>query len=295
MNAHRSARARAGFRIALYVLVGVLFAIGTALAVGEFRWRGITRARLARLDALRQAPEPASYSEAELEGLPAPVQRYFRAALRDGQPIIARARLTQRGEILLGEAEDGWRPFTATQTFSPRPPGFLWDARGQAAPGMSVYVHDAYIGGEGVLQGALLGLVTVVDMSGTPEVAEGELMRYLAEGVWIPTALLPSQDVRWEPMDDERARATLVDGETSVSLVFTFGADGLVSSVFADARPRDVGGETVPTPWEGRFGDYVERNGMRIPTSGEVAWQPEGRRLPYWRGHIIEVAYEYAR
>lgn len=295
MNAHRPARARTGYRIVLYALVGALLTVGAALAVGTLRWRELTRARLARLDALRQVPEPATYSEADLEALPPPVQRYFRAVLRDGQPVIARARLTQRGEFLLQEAEDGWRPFGARQTFVTRLPGFLWDARIQAAPGMVVRVHDAYIGGEGVLQGALLGLVTVVDMSGTPEAAEGELMRYLAEGVWIPTALLPNQGVRWEPVDDARARATLVDGETSVSLVFTFGADGLVSSVYAAARPRDLGGETVPTPWEGRFADYVERDGMRIPTHGEVAWQPEGRHLPYWRGRIVEVAYEYAR
>lgn len=295
MNERRRTRARIGFRIATYVAVGALLAIGGALAGGALRWRGLTRARLAQLEALPQPPTPATYSVAELEGLPEPVQRYFRAALRDGQPIITRARLTQRGEFLQQEAEDGWRPFTATQTVRTGPPGFLWDARIASAPGMDVRVHDAYIAEEGLLEGALLGLVTLLHVSGTPEAAEGELMRYLAEGVWAPTALLPSQGVRWEPVDEAHARATLVDGETSVSLVFAFGADGLASSVFAPARPRDVGGEMAPTPWEGRFAKYVERDGMQVPAWGEVEWQPEGRHLPYWRADIVEAVYEYAR
>lgn len=294
MNGRRPTPIPIGLTIGLYVLVGVLLAIGGALAIGALRWRELSRWRVALLDTLRQTPDPAIYSETELEGLPAPVQRYFRAALRDGQPIIARARLTQRGEFLQQEADDGWRPFTATHTVSTRPPGFLWDARIRVAPGIAVRVHDAYIGGRGVLQVAILGLVTVVDISGTPEAAEGELLRYLAEGPWVPTALLPSQGVRWDPVDDSHARATLVDGDTTASLTFTFGADGLVSHVFAAERPRDVGGEMVPTPWEGRFADCVERNGVQIPTLGEVAWQLEGRHLPYWRGRILDVDYTYA-
>ena len=51
-------------------------------------------------------------------------------------------------------------------------------------------------------------------------------------------------------------------------------------------RARDVGGRFEPTPWEGRFADYAERDGMRVPLTGAVAWVlPEGRR-DYWRGRL---------
>ena len=39
------------------------------------------------------------------------------------------------------------------------------------------------------------------------EVAQGELMRFFAEAAWYPTALLPSQGVRWQAVDDTSARA----------------------------------------------------------------------------------------
>ena len=104
------------------------------------------------------------------------------------------------------------------------------------APGMHVFVHDAYVAGEGVLHAALFGLITVADLRGTPEMAEGELMRFLAEAAWYPTALLPSQGVRWDAMDDTSASASLVDAATTVSLEFRFDAEGLIDTVHAAAR-----------------------------------------------------------
>ena len=65
-------------------------------------------------------------------------------------------------------------------------------------PGLAVRVHDAYVAGEGILHPAALGLFTLMDLRGTGEVAQGELMRYLAEAVCTRTALLPGQGVRWE-------------------------------------------------------------------------------------------------
>ena len=56
-----------------------------------------------------------------------------------------------------------------------------------------------------------------------------------------------------------------------------------------------MGGEVVPTTWRGRFWNYEERGGMRVPLDGEVAWLlPEGEK-PYWRGRITEISYEFAR
>ena len=40
----------------------------------------------------------------ELEGLPAPVQRYFRAVLTDGQPIIARVTVELAGAFNMSAA-----------------------------------------------------------------------------------------------------------------------------------------------------------------------------------------------
>jgi hypothetical protein len=263
-------------------------------ACGSWRWQKGSAALRARLEASRTAPSPSRYHESELHGLPAPVQRYFRAALKDGQPVIAAATVEHSGTFNMSEGAAQWKPFTSEQRVITQRPGFDWDARIMMFPGVPVHVHDAYVAGAGMLRGAILGLIPVVDMADSPELARGELMRFFAEAVWYPTALLPSQGVTWQAVDDRSARATLSDGSISITLTFGFQDDGLIASVYAEARGRSAGGKTVNTPWQGRFWNHAAQSGMRVPLEGEVAWMlPEGAK-PYWRGTTTALAYEFA-
>lgn len=120
-------------------------------------------------------------------------------------------------------------------------------------------------------------------------------MRFFAEAAWYPTALLPSQGVRWDAVDEKSAKATLEDGDTKLTMLLTFTEVGLIDTVRAEARGRTVGGKVIPTPWQGRFWNYKQRAGMLIPLDGEVMWLlPDGPK-PYWRGHIDEIVYELAQ
>lgn len=87
-------------------------------------------------------------------------------------------------------------------------------------PGLTVHVHDAYVDRKGILEPALLGFVSFVRLHGRGEVARGELMRSMAETVWCPTVLLPSQAMRWQPIDERGTRATLVGGQCSPGVRF---------------------------------------------------------------------------
>ena len=270
-------------------------------AFGAWRWAASTRALIERLEAARSPVVVARYNAArELDGLPAPVQRFFRAALKDGQPIVAALAIEHRGTFnLTAEGRDQWKPFTSTQRVVTRRPGFVWDGRVSAVPGVAVHVHDAYIAGEGILHPAVLGLLTLTDLRGTGTepggVAQGEFLRYLAETAWYPSALLPSQGARWSAVDTQSAEVTLGDGAVSATMLFRFDAQtGLIDSVRAETRGRAVGNAVVMTPWEGRWSDYAERDGMKVPTKGEVAWlMPEGRK-PYWRGEVTRLDFSLA-
>lgn len=160
---------------------------------------------------------------------------------------------------------------------------------------MPVRVHDAYVAGEGILHASLLGLFTVADLRDTDDMAEGELMRFFAEAAWYPTALLPSQGVRWEAVDDHSAHATLTEGDIPTTMLFTFTEQGLIDTVSAESRGRVVDGKGVGTPLRDRFWNCNERSGMRVPLNGEVAWLPPEGAKPYWRGRITEIVYEFPR
>lgn len=179
----------------LLVVLGLVVVLAGAILYGKVGWNSGTRELRDRLEAARLPIEPKVFDRRELEHLPAPVQRYFRAVLEDGQSIVAAVAVEHTGDAV----------------------------------------------------------------------------------------------------DDQSARATLNDGDLTITLLFSFTEDGLIDTVSADARPRVVGGTVAPAPWQGRFWNYAVRDGMRVPLDGEVAWLlPEGVK-PYWRGHITKLSYEFAR
>jgi hypothetical protein len=280
-------------RTLIIIVLDLVVVLVGALLYGAYRWNAGAQELRARLDAARAPARPRTVDFRELERLPAPIQRYSRLVLEEGQPMVAGARVRHRGTFNMGETADQWKPFTSDQKVVTRRLGFDWDGRVAMMPGPPVRVHDAYLAGEGILHASLLGLFSLVDIRGTGDVAEGELVRFLAEAAWYPTALLPSQGVRWEAVDGHSAYPTLTEGDLYIRMFFTFDEQGLIETVRAEARGRTAGGEVVPTPWQGRFWNYEERGGMRVPLHGEVAWMlPEGEK-PYWRGRITEIAYEF--
>lgn len=270
-----------------------LVGAGTALALwsGAAGWNAETARQVEKLKQPAQTNEANTVSFKSLENLPAPVARYFRFALKDGQPFVRTAKIKIAGEFNLN---DRWIPFDSTEHFSANPPAFIWDAEMRMNPLMTVRVRDAYLDGRGAMTGKIFGLFPVVDARDDAKLDTGALMRYLAEAVWLPTALLPSENVRWSAIDENRALATLTDGATIVSLEFIFNDADEITGVFSPARFREMNGEYKPFPWAGRFANYREYGGMRIPSEGEVEWQTPEKREPYWRGRIVEARYDFA-
>ncbi len=276
------------------VVVGVVAVFVAAKLYGMSRWSAETQSLRSTLDSGRAPVVSKTVDFGELSGLPAPVQRYFRSVLTEHRPVITGVRLRHHGTFNMSETAEQWKPFSSDQEVVTRRPGFDWDGRIQMLPGVPVHVHDAYVVGDGVLHAALLGAITVANVRGGGDIARGELMRFLAEATWYPTALLPSQGVRWSAIDDRAALATLEDGPASVTLRFTFLPEGSIDTVDADARPRMVGGALVQSPWHGRFWNYEDHEGIRVPVDGEVSWLlPEGAK-PYWRGHLTQIAFTRA-
>ena len=279
----------------LIVIVGLVAIVAVLFIVGSRRWESVGKEMRVNLEAARLPIAGKTYDSKELMGLPAPVQRYFQAVLKDGQPIVAAVDIRHSGTFNMSATGEQWKRFTSTQRVITQRPGFDWEARIEMMPGLTARVHDAYIAGEGVLHATLFGLVSLANLRGTPEIAQGELMRFLAEAAWYPTALLPSQGVEWMASDDFSAKATLRDGETTVTLLFRFDDNGLIESVRAEARGRTVAGTVIPTPWEVRWNNYELRDGMHIPTGGAVAWMPPEGTKPYFRARITSLRYEFAQ
>lgn len=241
---------------------------------------------------IANAQTPARYDPEQLEGLPEHVRRYFHFALKPGQPMIARARIAQRGEF--ANKPNRWAKFTATETFTTQPPGFSWDAKISMAPLLSMHVRDGYQNGEGALVAKILGVLPVANEHGNAQVNAGELMRYLSELPYLPTAMLPGNGVHWTAIDDEWAQATLVDSKTRVCIDVRIDERGAMVEVEAERYFLESDGSATLRPWHGRWLEYTQASGMMIPKAGEVSWLLPSGPFPYWRATTRSAEYDFS-
>lgn len=274
-------------------LVALAVLYGGLVILGAWRWNIATSALIARLESSDTSGHAVRYDAREIAGLPAPVRRYFELALTDGQPIVRAADISMTGRFNMSLDAPQWKPFTSQQHVVTNRPGFVWNARIMLFPGFPVRVYDAYVEGMGILTPSIFGLFSVGGVSGTGEIARGELMRWFAECAWYPTALLPSQGIEWEVVDATAAKASMTEGPIRLQMLFRFGDDGLISGIHVDAREGMLAGQAVIMPWEGRFSGFRRQDGMLIPFYGEVAWiTPQGEKS-YFRGTVTQLTYRF--
>jgi hypothetical protein len=270
------------------VLGAGVIVVGTLLLSLEIGWRRQQRALTAQIDRLRSMARAAGVLPSEplpSNALPVPVARYLRWALRTNADI-QEVRITQTGTLRTDVRSERWMPFDAEHVVVPRAAGFVWNARVSVAPLVHVRVRDALVAGRGSGRVALLSAFTVGADADTPQMNAGALHRYLAEAVWYPVALQPSTRLRWKEIDGTRALATLTDHGVTVSLEFRFAETGEISGIYTPARWGRFTDGYRQVPWEGHFRDYQERDGMVVPTEGDVGWYVDDKWQAVWKGRI---------
>ncbi len=241
------------------------------------------------LTLLQQGKQPSSglITETRLLGLPAVVQRYLRYTQIIGKEPIRTVRLKQRGSFRIKEGQK-WLPLVAEQYYSVQPPAFLWHGVIKQNPLLPISARDSFSNGHGSLRVKLLSFIPLVDAHGS-EADQGELLRYLSEIVWFPTAWL-SPAIEWQALDERSARATIQHGAVTASVVLFFNEQDQLTRMIAQ-RYRLVNGQCALEQWETLGGEYREINGVRIPVKAEAIWKLRSGDFSYFRGEITEIVY----
>lgn len=229
----------------------------------------------------------------KLENVPAPVARYLRRALRDRHLMIQHAELRQAGTLRTDAKKERWMPFTARHNVVPGRTEFVWEARVKAFPFVHLDVRDSYVAGQGAGDVKIFSAFTLAHQEGGEPVNAGSLHRYLAEAVWYPTALLPSEALQWSPIDETKALATLTHAGTTVSLEFWFNTSGAVAAIYTPGRWGSFPEGYKELPWEGRFHDYRLHGGLLVPSWAEVGWHIDGAWRCVWNGRVESVRYDF--
>lgn len=218
-------------------------------------------------------------------------------------PFARYCRISQKGKFLLnGKYID----FTANQEFSTRSQhaGFVWDANmtmkeciGWKLP---IHVRDAYVSGMGVLKAQMPFGLPIMRMTDSPDLNEGELLRWCSEAVLFPLALVwvakseEGTTLKWHPSDDENA-ATLEFSHSGTNCTLHFNFDPqthLVTSMHT-MRPRMNGTVTERAHWEAYCYDYERCGGMLVPTRMEAGWKLDKQKDVeiYFKGRNEHLIY----
>ncbi len=203
------------------------------------------------------------FSAPEIDGLPEPVRRYFRAAIAIGTPLATSARFRMRGHIKVSR----WLPFRARQVLNPHV-GFIWSAR---AAGV-IAGYDRYLDGAGEMNWKLAGLFNVAHGDG-PDISKSAAGRCGVEGILIPTALLPRFGPTWTAEDDEHITGHHHIGSTPIDLRLTIDPAGLVRSVTLQRwGDLDETGTWGWHPFGGEISGHRTFAGLTIPSAGRLGW-----------------------
>jgi len=202
------------------------------------------------------------------EGLPAPVERYYRQTYGDRIPVIESAVLTGRA------------------TMAP--------VAGIKIPARFRFVHNAgedyrhyfemtwfgrkiVTGNEHYLDGASKLRLPMGLSDEGPQVDQAANLSLWAEYTWLPAVWLTDPRVRWEPVNDETALLVVPfggrQGETFVAR-FDPATGNLV--MLEGMRYKDSK-STAKTLWQNVSGDWGKVGEYEIPRAGAVTWFDRGK------------------
>jgi hypothetical protein len=102
-----------------------------------------------------------------------------------GKRPILTASFEQKGHMRLKKGQK-WLRFSAHESMTTSPPGFVWRARATMFPGLWVSGEDSYVDGRGAMVLKLLSLVRIGEERGK-EMNQSGLLRFLCEVPIIPT------------------------------------------------------------------------------------------------------------
>ncbi len=271
-----------------------LLVVATLAASVLLCWHLRTRARrrderiFQHLEHFQPVGKPDLAAE-DLHALPDPVRRYLQRTLAGATGPVRATRMRQRGELRTDVRGTRWMPFVADQVIRPGMPGFQWLARVRLAAGLTLGVCDRFIDGEASSELRLFCALRIGGDCAHQQINQAALQRYLAEAVWSPTALLPGGAITWQAIDDSTALAILDCAGYRVSIEYRFNAEDEVVSVYTPGRWMRENGHYREVAWEGHFSDYANRNGVRVPLTGEVGWYADESLQIVWRGRIERI------
>lgn len=267
--------------VIIIIVSALIVGVASTLLVGRLWLRHQFEQQVTALFDSSDPVGSLTYTPVRLAGLPQPVQRYFEIALKPDQPYISYVRIKHKGRFKAGFEKD-WMPIRGEQYATTKSPGFIW-----LGTTLMFTARDQYIAHKGRLVVSLLSLVSIVDAEG-PAYDQAELIRWLAESVLYLTNLLPSDRLRWSPIDRLTAKLIFVHHGMTLEMMVFFDENAQIIRIEAD-RAMEI---NRIERWVISMGDYEVHQDLLVPTVFDVLWRLPAGDFSYAQFHITEIEYD---
>jgi hypothetical protein len=284
------ADARFGAAANLIVAAGALFGF---LTQGPGSLRAAYEADLARSSA--HASAVPVLAEADLDGLPEPVQRYLRVSGSVGQPRVANFTARLRGRIR-SSRDARWIPLEIEQhnvVVNRRARFFYFTG---SMWGLPVQGYHRYAESAATMRVKAAALVPVAVAAG-PEMDQSETVTLFNDMCLFAPASLADPAIVWESAGGNTARAVFTNaGHTIRAELFFNDAGELIDFRSNDRYQASPDGKTfTKLPWSTPLRDYRQFGAVRLASKGEARWHdPEGT-YAYVELTTDEVRYNVPR
>ncbi|HLL25451.1 MAG TPA: DUF6544 family protein, partial [Kofleriaceae bacterium] len=240
-------------------------------------------------DGFSRFRPPALVTDADLETLPAPVERYLRYVGVVGKPRIVNLKAQFRGSISATRDAPA-RAFTAEQVsfFDTSMRLFFIESSRSGLPFDALH---AFVGPDATMRVKIASLVPVVDARGS-EMNESETVTMFNDMCVLAPATLIDPAIRWETVSDSSVKATFTRNGVTIRAVLTFGANGELVNFTSSDRFQTSDGKTYHRfAWSTPVKNYRDYRGYRLASYGDATWHEPTGDFTYGHFELEDIRY----
>ncbi len=246
-----------------------------------------------RLITEKMGAEPAIselFTEADISGMPLPVQRYFRYCGYLDTPKMPYMKAFLNDVDFVMSKSKTIRINYQQLNLTSRPERFALIS--SSLSGIPFEGLDSFDNGKGRMKGALAKVIPLFNQRGE-SMDRACLVTWLAECLLVPNAAL-QEFVIWEEIDNTHTKATICWQGISASGVFTFADNGeLLSFHTSDRVAVDMDGNETAADWSAYFREYHPVNGILQPSVLQSVWHYHSGDVVYFNKNESAVNIQY--
>lgn len=225
------------------------------------------------------------FSEEDIADLPYPVKKYFYYCGYIGKEKTNNAKIIWSDVKHKRSIKSSWMNLEYTQTNSVQELNRSVEIKGKTGF-IPLKIVEKYQNGIGIWQMSLFNRLKLIDVKDIVELNRTALVTFLSEALIIPYISIQSY-IKWIPIDELSSKAYIVNNGIEVSGIFFFNEIGEFIRFETNDRYNSEDGKTYNRcKWTGICGNYIEEQGIKIPTEFKAIWNQENGDFLYFIGRI---------